>query len=149
MKAYSREMVATWVDMDMNAHMRNTAYLDKAGDLRLFFFEDHGYSVADFAREGFGPVILHEELDYQREIGLMERYVLSLELVGISPGGERFSIRNLFTKLDGRSAGRVLSSGGWLDFQTRKFRRPPDGLLLAIESMPRASDFRVLDLFGS
>ncbi len=149
MKPYSREMVATWVDMDMKAHMRNTAYLDKAGDLRLFFFEEHGYSAAEFAREGFGPVILREEIDYQREIGLMERYNLSLELIGLSPGGERFSIRNLFTKLDGRSAGRVLSSGGWLDFRTRKFRGPPDGLRRAIDAMPRSSDFRFLDLFGA
>ena len=30
---YSKTLFASWADMDFNAHMKNTAFLDKAADL--------------------------------------------------------------------------------------------------------------------
>jgi acyl-CoA thioesterase FadM len=52
---YSRTIYARWGDMDFNAHMRNTAYLDAAGDLRMSFFADHGFTMDDFQRLQIGP----------------------------------------------------------------------------------------------
>lgn len=31
---YTKKLYAGWADMDSNSHMRNTAYLDKAADVR-------------------------------------------------------------------------------------------------------------------
>jgi acyl-CoA thioester hydrolase len=36
-------LMAGWADMDPNAHMRNTAYLDKAVDARMLFFAKMGF----------------------------------------------------------------------------------------------------------
>lgn len=35
---YSKTVYAGWAEMDFNAHMANTAYLNKAVDVRLMFF---------------------------------------------------------------------------------------------------------------
>jgi len=32
---YSKPFIAGWGDMDSNGHMRNTAYLDRAADVRM------------------------------------------------------------------------------------------------------------------
>jgi acyl-CoA thioester hydrolase len=42
---YERTLFASWGDMDFNGHMRNTAYLDKAADVRLMFFAAHGLAA--------------------------------------------------------------------------------------------------------
>jgi acyl-CoA thioester hydrolase len=39
---------ASWGQMDFNAHMANTAYLDLAADTRLLYFEEGGFSPRDF-----------------------------------------------------------------------------------------------------
>ena len=34
---FEKKLYASWGDMDFNSHMSNTAYLDKAGDVRMMF----------------------------------------------------------------------------------------------------------------
>ena len=36
--------------MDYNAHMRNTAYLDKSADVRMMYLAACGFPMAGFAR---------------------------------------------------------------------------------------------------
>ena len=35
---FQKTLVAGWGDMDFNAHMRNTAYLDTSADVRMMYF---------------------------------------------------------------------------------------------------------------
>ncbi len=42
---YSKTLYAGWGDMDFNSHMRNTAYLDKSGDVRMMFFSENGLGL--------------------------------------------------------------------------------------------------------
>jgi acyl-CoA thioester hydrolase len=39
---FSKTFHVRWGDMDFNAHMGNTAYLDACVDVRLMFFREHG-----------------------------------------------------------------------------------------------------------
>jgi len=50
---YSMTTHVRWRDLDSNAHMANSAYLDIAVDCRLRYFADSGFSVGEFARLGF------------------------------------------------------------------------------------------------
>lgn len=52
---YRKTLYAGWRDMDFNSHMRNTAYLDKAADVRQMFLIEHGFPVEEFARRRIGP----------------------------------------------------------------------------------------------
>ncbi len=42
---YEKTLTAGWGDMDFNAHMRNTAYLDMAADVRMMHFVDCGFPI--------------------------------------------------------------------------------------------------------
>ncbi len=122
---FEREYFAGWGDMDFNAHMRNTAFLDRSGDVRMLFFDAKGFSADAFARLQIGPVVMKDETVYRAEIRLLEAYRVSLSLAGMSEDGSRFIIQNHFTRADGKLAAVVKSWGGWLDLKSRKLREPP------------------------
>ncbi len=141
---YSKTLFAGWGDMDFNAHMKNTAFLDRAADVRMLFFSENGFPMAEFARLRIGPVIMKDEIEYRREIGLLEEFVVTLACAGQAQDGSRFLLRNEICRPDGTLCARVTSAGGWLDLAARKLVTPPPALLAAIESLPKTDDFAVL-----
>ncbi len=91
---YSKTLFAGWADMDFNSHMKNTSFLDKSADVRMMFFAENGFPVAEFARLQIGPVVTKEEIEYYREVRLLQEIVVTLELAGLSADGGRFLLRN-------------------------------------------------------
>ena len=141
---FEKRMLATWGDMDFNAHMRNTAFLDKSADLRFMFFAEHGLPIDAFLRLGIGPVVRKDEIEYFRELRLLEEIRVTIAASGLSDDGARFIIRNEFWRADGELAARVTSAGGWLDHTLRKLVVPPDTLQAALRQLTRTDDFQVL-----
>lgn len=141
---YEKSFMAGWGDMDFNSHMRNTAYLDKSADIRMMFFSENGFPMAEFMRLRIGPVILRDEVEYFKEIQLLESLKVTLSQAGLSEDGSRFLIRNEIYRSDGKLAARVTSAGGWLDLSKRKLVIPPGALFQAMQSLPKTDDFQVL-----
>lgn len=136
--------LAGWGDMDFNSHMRNTAYLDKSGDARMQFFAAHDFPVPEFARLRIGPVVMKDEVEYFREIHLLEQIKVTLALIAMAEDGSRFQLRNEFFRADGQLAARVTSTGGWLDLGRRKLIAPPEGLLAAMRIMGQGGEVKIL-----
>lgn len=134
-----------WGDLDGNAHMRNTAYLDRAADARLRFFAGQGFDPGEFARLRMGPVMLRDEIEYRRELHLLQHARVDCALAGLSEDGSRFRIRNRFRRADGTLAATVTSTGGWLHLDRRRLVAPPPALLAAVQRLPRSDDFHALD----
>ena len=143
-KAFAISAVAGWADMDANAHMANFAYLNKCVDARMGFFKQHGFPVTEFAKRRIGPVVRRDELEYHREVGLLEPITVTLALAGMAPDGSRFRLVNEILKGDGRLAARIRSEGGWMDLVARKLIAPPDDLCRALAAMPHATEFEML-----
>jgi acyl-CoA thioester hydrolase len=143
-KAFSIATFAAWADMDANAHMANVAYLSKCVDARMSFFKAHGFPVSEFAKRRLGPVVRRDELEYHREIGLLDPITVTLELAGLAPDGSRFRLRNEILTGEGKLAARITSEGGWLDLAKRKLIAPPDDLLAALHAMPQTVEFERL-----
>jgi len=80
-------MIAGWGDMDFNAHMKNTAFLDKSADVRMMFFSENGFPMAEFSRLKLGPVIMKDEVEYQKEVGLLQEITVTMAIAGLSPDG--------------------------------------------------------------
>lgn len=133
-----------WADLDGNNHMANTAFLDACVDARLGFFEQQGFPRSELARLGFGPVVRRDEVDYLRELRLGQKYKVDLQLAGCSEDGSRFILRNTFWLEDGIKVAVVTSHGGWLDLRARRLVAPPEGLLAALNALPRVDDFAEL-----
>jgi acyl-CoA thioester hydrolase len=141
---FEMTMTALWGDMDFNSHMRNTAYLDKAVDIRMTFFASKGFPPAELAKMRMGPVTRKDEVEYFREVVLMETLRVTLSMAGLAEDGSRWSMKSEFYRADGKLAATVISLGGWLSQAERKLIAAPEELLNALREMPRAETFSVL-----
>ena len=140
---YSKTLIAGWADMDFNAHMRNTAYLDKSADVRMMYFADNGFPMSEFARLKLGPVVMHDALDYFRECRLLDTLTVTLGIAGLSEDASRMMLRNEIYR-DGILCARVTSTAGWFDLANRKLTLPPEGLVGPLRALERTDDFKVL-----
>src|SRR5260370_13508978 len=116
---FEMKMTAQWGDMDFNAHMRNTAYLDKAVDIRMTFFAAKGFSPGDLAKLRMGPVTKKDEVEYFREVGLMEELRVTLTMAGLAEDGSRWLMKSDLFRGDGQLADTLSALGGWLSQATR------------------------------
>ena len=141
---FEKRLVAGWGDMDFNSHMRNTAFLDKSADVRMMFFSENGFPMEEFFRRRLGPVVRKDEIEYFKEVRLLEELRVTLAIAGLAADGSRFLLRNEFWRDDGQLAAKVTSAGGWLDLSLRKLAAPPEALLAALRSLPQTEDFQEL-----
>ena len=141
---FSIATVAGWGDMDANAHMSNVAYMNKCVDSRMSFFTQNGFPATEFARRRIGPVVRRDEIDYYREVALLEPITVTLALGGCAPDGSRFRLVNEVVRADGKVAARVRTEGGWLDLEARKLIAPPPEIMTALQRLSRSDDFEEL-----
>ncbi len=141
---YTKTLYAGWADMDFNSHMKNTAYLDKTADVRQMHLMENGFPIEEFLRLRIGPVLMKDEVEYFREVGLQQQITLTYALAGHAPDGSRFTLRHEIFRPDGQLSARVTSAGGWLDLAARKLIAPPPALLAAMNSLEHTADFAVL-----
>jgi acyl-CoA thioester hydrolase len=144
LSTYVHKLTASWADMDFNAHMANTAYLNRAVDARMAFFTENGLSLSELMRLRISWVMMKDEVEYRREIKWMEEISITVALAGLAPDGSRFKVRNDFLRADGQLAARVTSTGGFLDLDARKLVAPPIEVLTTYQAMPRADDYEAL-----
>ena len=145
---FAKALYVGWGDLDANGHMRNTAYLDKAADVRMYYFAEHGFPSREFARLAIGPVVRKDEIEYFRELRLLDPVTVTLQAEALSADGARFVLRNEFWR-DDRLVARVTTTGGWLDLKARKLTAPPEALRVVLEAAPRTEDFRELPALAS
>jgi acyl-CoA thioester hydrolase len=141
---YTKTLYAGWADMDFNAHMKNTAYLDKTADVRQMFLIEHGFPVEEFLRLRIGPVVMKDEVEYFKEVRLQQQITVTYALAGHAVDGSRFLLRHEIFRPDGELSARVTSTGGWLSLAERKLIVPPPALLSVMNSLEKTSDFIVL-----
>jgi acyl-CoA thioester hydrolase len=134
-----------WGHLDSNAHMANVAFLDVAVDLRFLYFASRGFPPAEWVKLKLGPVVRRDEVDYHRELRLLEPFTVNILLAGLADDGSRFRVRNEFRREGGELAARVTSTGGILDLAARKLVAPPAALAEAFRALDRTDDFEALD----
>ena len=104
--------------------------------------------MREFERLKIGPVVMRDELEYFREMRLLESIKVNLLVAGSSTDASRFKFRNEFFRDDGKIVSRVTSTGGWLDLVERRLVAPPDQLTQVILNLKRSEDFQKLDSSG-
>ena len=134
-----------WGNVDFNGHLANTSFLDLAVDVRMFYFAENGFPVKEFQRLGFGPVVLKDEIEYYRELYMLDKVRITFQGAGLSEDASRFRIRNEFFREDGKLSARLTTNGGWIDFARRKLIVPPEELAGVMRSLSRTEDFEVFE----
>lgn len=110
----------------------------------MMFFAENGFPMEELMRRRIGPVVMKDEVEYFKEVRLLDPLRITLMLVGMADDGSRFTLRNELWREDGKLLARVTSTGGWLDLTTRKLIVPPQELLAAMRALTRAEDFEIL-----
>jgi acyl-CoA thioester hydrolase len=108
------------------------------------FLIENGFPVEEFLRLRIGPVVMKDEVEYFKEVGLQQQITVTYALAGHALDGSRFLLRHEIFRPDGKLSARVTSAGGWLDLVERKLIAPPPALLSAMNSLEKTSDFIVL-----
>jgi acyl-CoA thioester hydrolase len=110
----------------------------------MMFFAENGFAIEAFSRLRVGPVVMKDEIEYHREIALLEPIRVTLALAGLAEDGSRFRLRNCFYLTGEALSARVTSDGGWMDLERRRLVAPPAALLTVLRILPRTDDFEVL-----
>jgi acyl-CoA thioester hydrolase len=143
--AFERTFPVTWMHLDANGHMANTAYINVCIDVRMMYFASRGFAASEFARLRVGPVVRRDEVDYYRELHLLDPIRVTLLLAGLSDDASRFKLRNEIHREDGQLAARLTSLGGWFDLNARKLIAPPQPIADALRALDRTEDFEKLE----
>lgn len=138
---YRRSYQVEWRDIDFNGHMRNTAYLDRAGHVRMSFLHDHGFTPREFERLRIGPVVFKDEILYFKESRMLAVYHVNLRMAAVSKDYSRFQMRNEFSNDEGERLAVVVTTGAWMDLRARKLTVPPGDLVKVLGQMQRTDDF--------
>jgi acyl-CoA thioester hydrolase len=142
---FERSYEVIWADLDANAHMRHTAYMDYAAQARVGWLHEMGFSIERLAALGVGPILFREETRYLREVRGGDRIRVGLELIGLSSNRKHWRFRQPIyrgsARADADVAAVVEVQGAWLDLRARKVAPPPAELLAAIEAWPRAAGY--------
>jgi acyl-CoA thioester hydrolase len=134
-----------WAQVDMNQHMRHSAYADVAAQARLAALESFGLTLLLFKQYGIGPILFREELTYLRELHLNDSLHVSCELARSRADGSRWTIRHELFRGDGTKAAIVVVDGAWLDLRQRKTTAPPDELMRRFLQVPKTADYQQID----
>ncbi|MFT4203925.1 MAG: thioesterase family protein [Chitinophagaceae bacterium] len=134
---------AIWSMIDMNGHLRHSAYADFAAQARVSILEKYGFSKA-LAKLHIGPILFREELIYHKEIRMNEYIEVSCELLKCREDVSRYSLQsNIYRKSDGIKAAEVNVDGAWLDLNIRKLGTLPEDMQKTFLEMPKAPGFRI------
>jgi acyl-CoA thioester hydrolase len=133
-----------WADVDFNAHMRNSAFLDRASDIRILYFDSIGLGVKELIGLRIGPVVREDNMEYFRELFLMDEFKGTHQVAGLAPDCSRYRLRNEFWKLDGQLACRITTTGGYIHLDRRKLVAPPAPVQEVLRAIARTEDFEEL-----
>ena len=142
--AFEHDFHVSWAHLDSNGHMANTAYLDVVVDVRFMYFGSKGFTPQEFQRLRIGPVVRRDEVDYYRELRLLQPFTVNMLLAGLSDDASRFKVRNEIRLENGDLAARITTLGGMFDLGARKLIAPPEGLAEALRTLDHTDDYEAL-----
>lgn len=141
---YTHTFEIRWADLDPNAHMRHSAYLDYGAQVRIAYFSEYGYPLQRMSAENLGPLLFAENVIYLREIRPNEIITVDLAITGLSENHKHWGIRHQIFKSSGELAANIDCRGAWLDLQQRKVVIMPDELFRLMHGMPHSDDFATI-----
>jgi len=141
MEQFFKKIEVKWADLDSNAHLRHTAYLDYATHVRICLFRELGFTIKDLQALGLGPILFREEIKYLREVGPEDTLQVFCALSKARRDFRRFSFVHEFFRGDGVKAAHLELDGSWMDLNIRKLGIPPPELVQILDFIPKHSGF--------
>ncbi len=135
-----------WANFDPNGHMRHTAYNDLAAEVRVRHFDSLGLSLAEFTKNGIGPVLFSENTNFWKEIRIGENVTVDVTLIGASKNYERYRFHSNVYKENGELAAEIEVYGSWLDLTKRKLAVLPEDIVQVFDKVDKHPSFKEIEL---
>ena len=144
----SKDLVGTivprWADIDLNQHMRHSAFADWATYARTEWLNANGFTILKLLELRMTPIMFEDRTRYFKEIQLGERIHIELQLAGADRDGSRWFLRHIFRR--GATVCAVYEAkGAWFSIATRRVVPPPPELLEAYSSLASTDDYAELN----
>lgn len=134
---WSKTFRVRWADLDLNGHVRSTAYSDLAATARVEFFAEQGLTPARMVRLGVGPVLFEEHQVFHRETQFGEELEVTLMVTDHEPAGQRATVAHQLRDVDGGLRATVIVVGGWMSLQERRIVPPPEEIANVLARISR------------
>ena len=140
---YEKTIEVRATDLDVNRHLTSSAYLEYAIHARMSSLAELGL-LAVLEAERVAPVVFRDEIDYRRELRVLDQVNVSVELAGLSEDASRWRLHHEFTRSDGVVSASIRTHGAWFHLKTRKLSVPPPVLARDFATLHHTDDFEVL-----
>jgi acyl-CoA thioester hydrolase len=142
-KDFVVQIVPRWADMDLNQHMRHSAFADWASYARTEWLHINSFTMEKLVELKITPIMFEDRTRYLKEVLLGERIHLELQLAGADREGSQWFVRHIFRR--GETVCAVYEAqGAWFNIATRRVVPAPPGLLEAYSNLKRTDDFAEL-----
>jgi acyl-CoA thioester hydrolase len=142
-KTFIVPIVARWADIDLNQHMRHSAFADWAAYARTVWLNANGFTMQKLVERNIAPVLFEDRTRYIKEILLGEQVQIELQLAGANRDGSQWFLWHIFRR--GATVCAVYEAkGAWFSVATRRVVAPPPALLEAYSNMARTDDYTEL-----
>jgi acyl-CoA thioester hydrolase len=145
---YNKRLEIRWSDLDPNFHVRHSVYYDFGAFVRMSFLTDFGLSTEVLMQHQLGPVLFREECFFKREIRFKDIVEINLVLKQCTATYSRWTMQHEIIKNGDTIAAIITVDGAWMDTAKRKLTVPPDFVAPAMEQIPKAADFKIIDRKG-
>ncbi len=142
--SYTKSFEIRWTDIDANRHVTSVAYAIYVVETRLAYMTEHGFNQQKLQELDIGPVVLHEEYFYLKEVNPDDKIKVSLELKGMTQDKRFYKFLQTVENSKNEKCVSCLCTFCWLDLKTRKVCIPPADLLSLFERLPPTHDYKVL-----
>lgn len=141
---YYKKFEVRWSDLDPNAHLANSAYLNFMSHTRTSYLNAKGFTPHVFIGLNCGPILLSERITYFKEFLPGDVLFVGMALSGVSENDRYYEFEHRFYDRAGENRSFGRAQGSWLDLRKRRLTVPPEDLMGVIRNIPRSADFRIL-----
>lgn len=135
-----------WAQLDVNGHLRHSAYADFAAQARVALLNFKGLTIPEMTRLKIGPVLFREELTYRREVRANDEVCVTCRLRRARKDGSRWSFEQKIYRSDEVLAATIIADGAWIDTEKRKLTPLPEEAADLFNGLDKTPDFEWLSL---
>jgi len=106
-------------DIDVNLHLRDSAYIDYANKTKWAYFKDNGI-IDVFQKEKIGPIVFEMNIQYKKEVFLDDEITVNLWFDYISNDFRKWRLTNEIYNKDGDLSAVIKNFGSFIHLQRRK-----------------------------
>ncbi len=138
---YFKQYDVRWADLDVNFHMRHTAFNDYAAQVRLHFLQDRGITLEKMRDLQLGPILFSETTNYFKEVRPGDTIKVYLKVAAMTPDGRKWKMRHEIYRGDGEKSAVIDVTGAWFSTRERKVTAPPLMMQQMFLDLPKTDDF--------